>query len=235
MDPTRQVIVALDCDTREAAQAVVDRLGDACHFYKVGLELLTAVGPQFVRDLVAQGTEVFLDLKLFEIPNSVAGAVRAAGALGVSMVTVHGMGGTGILAAAVEAARDHPGLRVLALTVVTSMTDSDLADIGVSGSAEGQVLRLARLAGEAGCHGVIASPREVAPLRALLGADALIVTPGVTMPGESAAEHARPATPRAAITDGASHVVVGRSVTRARDPLSALRRVHADMSLRRAF
>ncbi|MGW4086380.1 orotidine 5'-phosphate decarboxylase / HUMPS family protein [Streptomyces sp. NPDC004822] len=120
-------------------------------------------------------------------------------------------------------------------SIGSGTTDSDLADIGVSGSAQGQVLRLARLAGEAGCHGVIASPREVAPLRALLGADALIVTPGVTMPGKSAAEHARPATPRAAITDGASHVVVGRSVTRAQDPLSALRRVHADMSLRRAF
>ncbi|MFJ6649836.1 orotidine-5'-phosphate decarboxylase [Streptomyces sp. NPDC091290] len=229
MDPTRQIIVALDCDNRQAAQAVVDQLGDACRFYKVGLELLTAVGPQFVRDLVARGKQVFLDLKLFEIPNSVAGAVRAAGALGVSMVTVHGMGGTGIMAAAVEAARDHPGLRVLALTVVTSMTDADLADIGVSGSAEEQVLRLARLAGEAGCHGVIASPREAAPLRELLGGDALIVTPGVAMPGESAADHARPATPRTAFADGASHVVVGRTVTRAPDPLSALRRVHADV------
>jgi len=230
MDPTRQIIVALDCDTRQAAQAVVDRLGDACRFYKVGLELLTAVGPQFVRDLVAQGKEVFLDLKLFEIPNSVAGAVRAAGALGVSMVTVHGMGGKGIMSAAVDAARDHPGLRVLALTVVTSMTDADLADIGVSDPAEGQVLRLARLAREAGCHGVIASPREVAPLRAVLGGDALIVTPGVVMPGEPAADHARPATPGAAIADGASYVVVGRSVTHAWDPLSALGRFQADVS-----
>lgn len=230
MDPTRQIIIALDHANRQDAQAVVDRLDDACRFYKVGLELLTAAGPEFVRHLVNEGREVFLDLKLFEIPNSVAGAVRAAGELGVSMVTVHAMGGTGIMSAAVDAARAYPGLRVLALTVVTSMTDGDLADIGVPDTAEAQALRLARLAERAGCHGVIASPREVAPLRALLGSDALIVTPGVTLPGESPAEHARPGTPRAAVADGASHVVVGRSVTRAPDPLSALRRVRADLS-----
>jgi orotidine-5'-phosphate decarboxylase len=231
-DPTRQIIVALDCDNRRAAQAVVDQLGDECRFYKVGLELLTAVGPQFVEHLVDQGKEVFLDLKLFEIPNSVAGAVRAAGALGVSMVTVHGMGGTAIMAAAVDAARDHPDLRVLALTVVTSMTDADLVDIGVAGPAEDQVLRLARLAKQAGCHGVIASPREVSVLRETLGSEALIVTPGVALPGESAAEHARPGTPRAAVADGATHVVVGRTVTRAPHPLSAFHRVRANLSAR---
>ena len=232
MDPTRQIIVALDCDNRPAAQAVVDLLGDECRFYKVGLELLTAVGPQFVEHLVARGNEVFLDLKLFEIPNSVAGAVRAAGALGVSMVTVHSMGGTGIMAAAVDAARDYPDLRVLALTVVTSMTDADLVDIGVAGPTEGQVLRLASLAQRAGCHGVIASPREVSPLRRALGSAALIVTPGVALAGESAAEHARPGTPLAAVADGASHVVVGRTVTRAPHPLSAFHRVCANLSAR---
>lgn len=231
MDPTRQIIVALDCDTLRAAEAVVDRLGDECRFYKVGLELLTAVGPRFVEHLVARGNEVFLDLKLFEIPNSVAGAVRAAGALGVSMVTVHSMGGTGIMAAAVDAARDHPGLRVLALTVVTSMTDADLVDIGVAGPVEDQVLRLAGLAERAGCHGVIASPREVAALRGALGSSALIVTPGVVPAGESAADHARPGTPRAAVADGASHVVVGRTVTRAPDPLAAFRGVRAGLSV----
>ncbi|MFF7752096.1 orotidine-5'-phosphate decarboxylase [Streptomyces sp. NPDC007971] len=230
MDPNRQIIVALDCDNRSAAQAVVDQLGDECRFYKVGLQVLTAVGSQFVEHLVTQGNEVFLDLKLFEIPNSVAGAVRAAGALGVSMVTVHSMGGTGIMAAAVDAARDYPDLRVLALTVVTSMIDSDLADIGVADSTGSQVLRLAGLARRAGCHGVIASPQEVSALRSALGGDALIVTPGVALPGESAAEHARPGTPRAAVADGASHVVVGRTVTGAPDPLFALRRVRANLS-----
>ncbi|MFD7925355.1 orotidine-5'-phosphate decarboxylase [Streptomyces sp. NPDC059742] len=195
----------------------------------MGLELLTSAGPGLARDLVGRGHEVFLDLKLFEIPNSVAGAVRAAGALGASMVTVHGMGGTGIMSAAVAAAREFPRLRVLALTVVTSMTGSDLADIGVAADTEEQVLRLARLAVGAGCDGVIASPREAGVLRGLLGPDRLIVTPGVVLEPEGAAAggHARPGTPRAAFAAGASHVVVGRSVTRAADPVAALQRVRA--------
>jgi orotidine-5'-phosphate decarboxylase len=230
VDPTSQIIVALDCDDRATADAVVERLGDECRFYKVGLELLTAVGPDVIKGLVAQGKEVFLDLKLFEIPNSVAGAVRAAGALGVSMVTVHGMGGSGIMSAAVEAAQGFPQLRVLALTVVTSMTDADLADIGVSDAVDEQVLRLARLAQKAGCHGMIASPRDVAALRSALGPDALIVTPGVALSGESPAEHARPGTPHSAITAGASHVVVGRTVTRATDPAAAFRFVRASLT-----
>ncbi|WP_327306321.1 orotidine-5'-phosphate decarboxylase [Streptomyces sp. NBC_01298] len=238
----RRVIVALDFDDRGAAEALVARLGGACGFYKVGLELLTAAGPDLVRGLVDQGHEVFLDLKLFEIPNSVAGAVRAAGALGASVVTVHSMGGTGIMTAAVEAAREFPGLRVLALTVVTSMTGSDLADIGIRAGTDEQVLRLARLAAEAGCDGVVGSPREAGALRELLGPDRLIVTPGVTLtlPGAAGAGagtggetggHARADTPWAAFAAGASHVVVGRSVTRAADPVAALRRVGAGGSL----
>lgn len=233
----RRIIVALDFEDRGAAEALVARLGGACGFYKVGLELLTAAGPDLVRGLVGQGHEVFLDLKLFEIPNSVAGAVRAAGALGVSVVTVHSMGGTGIMAAAVDAAREFPGLRVLALTVVTSMTGSDLADIGIGAGTDEQVLRLARLAAEAGCDGVVGSPREAGPLRELLGPDRLIVTPGVTLPGVTlpgvtlpsagTGGHARADTPWAAFAAGASHVVVGRSVTRAADPVAALRRIAA--------
>ncbi|WP_035802906.1 orotidine-5'-phosphate decarboxylase [Kitasatospora mediocidica] len=229
MDPSSRIIVALDLDNRRAADEIVERLGEECRFYKVGLEMLTAAGPDLVEQLVGLGKDVFLDLKLFEIPNSVAGAVRAAGALGASMVTVHGMGGTGIMAAAVAAARDFPRLRVLALTVVTSMTGADLADIGVSASPQEQVLRLARLARGAGCHGVIASPQEAALLRGALGPDALIITPGVTLPGESPTEHARPGTPRAAVTAGASHVVVGRTITGAADPVAALRLVRANL------
>ncbi|MFE3519935.1 orotidine-5'-phosphate decarboxylase [Streptomyces sp. NPDC059166] len=230
MDPTSQIIVALDCDDRATADALVEQLGDACRAYKVGLQLLTAAGPDAVKALVAQGKEVFLDLKLFEIPHSVAAAVRAAGALGVSMITVHGMGGSGIMSAAVEAARDFPGMRVLALTVVTSMTDADLADIGVGDAAGEQVHRLARLAQKAGCHGVIASPQDVATLRSNLGPDALIVTPGVTLPGESPAGHARPGTPHAAIAAGASHVVVGRTVTRAANPATAFHTVRTSLT-----
>lgn len=229
MDPTSQIIVALDFDNRRAADEIVDRLGEECRFYKVGLELLTAAGPDLAEHLVSKNKDVFLDLKLFEIPNSVAGAVRAAGALGASMVTVHSMGGTGIMAAAVTAARDFPRLRVLALTVVTSMTGTDLADIGVHASPQEQVLRLARLAQGAGCHGVIASPQETALLRGALGPGALIVTPGITLPGESPTEHARPGTPHAAVAAGASHVVVGRTITGAADPVAALRIVRASL------
>ncbi|WP_448322192.1 orotidine-5'-phosphate decarboxylase [Streptomyces sp. CO7] len=227
METAGRIIVALDHDNREDARRVVDTLGAECRFYKVGLELLTTVGPEVVRELVARGKDVFLDLKLFEIPHSVVGAVRAAGALGVSMVTVHGMGGAGIMAAAVDAARDFPRLRVLALTVVTSMTDADLADVGVAGPTGSQVLRLARLAERSGCHGVIASAGEVASLRALLPDDALVVTPGVTAPGHAPGDHARSGTPGAAFAAGASHVVVGRAVTRAADPVAALRRLRA--------
>ncbi|MEU9116568.1 orotidine-5'-phosphate decarboxylase [Streptomyces sp. NPDC048483] len=229
MEPTSRVIVALDFDNRRAADEIIDRLGDECRFYKVGLELLTAAGPDLIKHLVAKGKEVFLDLKLFEIPNSVAGAVRAAGALGVSMVTVHSMGGTDIVAAAVAAARDFPRLRVLALTVVTSMTTSDLTDIGINASTDVQERRLARLAQHAGCHGVIASPQEAAPLRAALGPSALIVTPGVALPGESPGDHARPGTPHAAVASGASHIVLGRTITRAADPVAAMQLVRADL------
>ncbi|MGW7195301.1 orotidine-5'-phosphate decarboxylase [Streptomyces chryseus] len=230
MEPTDRLVVALDFDSRRPAEEVVDRLGDACGFYKVGLELLTVAGPDLVRGLVARGKHVFLDLKLFEIPNSVAGAVRAAGALGASMVTVHSMGGRGVMNAAVTAARDFPRLRVLALTVVTSMTDTDLDDIGVTASTTDQVGRLARLAMESGCHGVIASPREAALLRGHLGPDPLIVTPGVVLPGESPDDHARHATPWAAVAGGASYIVLGRSVTRAADPVAAVRLVRSDVA-----
>jgi orotidine-5'-phosphate decarboxylase len=229
VEPTSRIIVALDFDNRRDADAVIHRLGDECRFYKIGIELLTAAGPGLIEHLVALGKEVFLDLKLFEIPNSVAGAVRVAGAMGVSMVTVHSMGGTAIMAAAVAAARDFPQLRVLALTVVTSMGATDLADIGIDASTDEQVLRLARLAQQAGCHGVIASPREAASLRAALGPDALIVTPGVTLPDGSPADHARSGTPGAAVADGASHLVVGRTITRAPDPAAAMRLVRTDL------
>ncbi|MER6779163.1 MULTISPECIES: orotidine-5'-phosphate decarboxylase [unclassified Streptomyces] len=223
-----RTIVAFDFAGRREAEALVDRLGDARGHYKIGLELLTAAGPGLVEELVGRGHEVFLDLKLFEIPYSVAGAVRAAGALGASMVTVHAMGGTGIMAAAVDAAREFPGLRVLALTVVTSMTASDLADIGIGATTHEQVLRLARLSAGAGCDGVVAAPRETGALRDALGPGALIVTPGVTPAGGSAGEHgSRAGTARAAFAAGASHVVVGRAVTRAADPVAALRRVRA--------
>ncbi|WP_123678112.1 orotidine-5'-phosphate decarboxylase [Couchioplanes caeruleus] len=235
MDAARRIIVALDVDTVDAAEAVVARLGDAGQAYKIGLELLTAAGPALAARLAGEGKDVFLDLKLFEIPTSVAGAVRAAGRLGATMVTVHAMAGTRIMEAAVRAAADFPRLRVIALTVVTSLTDADLADVGVRATTAEQVPRLARLAQRAGCHGVVASPQEAATLRAHLGPGMLIVTPGVRLraelAGQASTEHARPADPVAALRAGATHIVIGRSLTRSPDPAAVLAALSEELTL----
>lgn len=224
MNPTHvedQVIVALDFDSAAPARRLVEQLGGRASFYKVGLQLLTAEGPVIVHELVAANKQVFLDLKLHEIPHSVAGAVAACGALGVSMVTVHASGGSAVLRAAVNAARPFPQLRVLALTVITSLRDEDLPEIGVNATVKEQVLRLAQLAAQAGCHGVVASPQEAAFLRQALPTGMLIVTPGTQMPGEAGNDQARTATPAEALRAGATHLVVGRGVTKAVDPLAA--------------
>lgn len=217
----RQVIVALDFDSAAQAFRLVEQLGAAAGCYKVGLQLLTAEGPSVVRQLVAAGKLVFLDLKLLEIPNSVAGAVAAAGQLGVSMVTVHASGGSAVLRAAIDAARPFPQLKVLALTVITSMREQDLREIGVGATVQEQVLRLAKLAVAAGCHGVVASPQEASLLRAALPGDTLIVTPGTQLPGEATNDQARTATPAEAIRAGSTHLVIGRSISRSPDPVKS--------------
>ncbi|MEQ8992992.1 MAG: orotidine-5'-phosphate decarboxylase [Pseudomonadales bacterium] len=217
------VIVALDLPTKQAALALVKSLGEEAHIYKVGLQLLTEEGPGVVRELVADGKQVFLDLKLHEIPNSVAGAVRAAGKLGVSMVTVHASGGKAVLRAAVDAAADYPELKVLALTVITSLTDADLPEIGLAPSVRQQVERLAGLAASCGCHGVVASANEATYLRGKLPPGMLIVTPGVQLAGSGSNDQARVTTPAFAHQAGATHIVIGRSIAQAPDPLAALR------------
>nr|WP_295781150.1 orotidine-5'-phosphate decarboxylase [Rhodoferax sp.] len=215
------VIVALDFESKADALALVNKLGIDASAYKVGLQLLTEEGPGLVRDLVGQGKQVFLDLKLHEIPHSVAGAVAAAGKLGASMVTVHASAGSAVLKAAVQAAKPFPNLMVLALTVITSLSDSDLSEIGLAPSVEQQVLRLANLAAEAGCHGVVASVLEAAYLRRILPPGMLIVTPGIQLSSASATDQARIASPQAAATAGASHVVIGRAIAKAADPRKA--------------
>jgi len=223
------IIVALDFDDARDAAALVERLGEHAGHYKVGLELLTTAGPGLARRLAEDGKGVFMDLKLFEIPNSVAGAVRACGRLGASMVTVHASAGPAILSAAVEEASGFPGLKVIALTVVTSMTEADLTAVGVSSGVGEQVVRLASLARDCGCDGVVASPAEAGELRALLGPAAVIVTPGVSLPGASG-EHVRTSSPGAAVRAGASHVVLGRGVTRSDDPVGVLAAVRAEFT-----
>src|ERR1700720_3031452 len=154
--PADHLIVALDVLSAAAAQKIVNSLGDSVHIYKVGMQLYTAEGPRVVRDLVSSGRQVFLDLKYHDIPNTVASAVREAAQLGVSMLTVHASGGEKMLRAATEAARGNPSLMVLAVTVLTSLGDSDLDKLGVRGRVADQVLRLAALAIADGCQGVVA-------------------------------------------------------------------------------
>lgn len=200
---------------------MVERLGPACSSYKVGLQLLTEEGPEIVRDLVARGSNVFLDLKLHEIPNSVAAAVRAAGKLGVGMVTVHASAGSAVLRAAVAAGLEFPGLKVLAITVITSLTDEALPEIGLAPSVRQQVERLARLAVACGCHGVVASAQEAGYLSAVLPPGSFIVTPGIQLSRDDVTDQARVASPEFARNAGATHVVIGRSITQAPCPLAA--------------
>jgi orotidine-5'-phosphate decarboxylase len=227
MTPTRErLIVALDVSSSKDAQKIVSSLGDAAQLYKVGMQLYTAEGPQVVRDLVASGRKVFLDLKYHDIPNTVAAAVREAAQLGVSMLTVHASGGNKMLHAAVEAAREKgPGPQILAVTVLTSMDDQDLNETGVQGLVEDQVVWLASLAIDAGCAGVISSPREVRALRAKLGSDFLVVTPGVRPAGAAHGDQARVATPAEAIAAGATHIVVGRPITGAANPAAEAEKI----------
>lgn len=219
ISPRERLIVALDVSSAREALKIVASLGDSVQTYKVGMQLYTAEGPEMVRDLVGAGRKVFLDLKYHDIPNTVAAAVREASQLGVSMLTVHASGGTKMLDAAVEAAREKKSdLQILAVTVLTSMDDQDLNEIGVHGPVVDQVVWLASLAVEAGCGGVVSSPQEVAILREKLGGNFLVVTPGVRPAGAAHGDQARVATPGEAIAAGATHIVVGRPITAAANP-----------------
>lgn len=230
MDPRQRLIVALDVSTAAAARKIVAAVGDSAFTYKVGMQLYTAEGPSVVRDLVASGRRVFLDLKYHDIPNTVAAAVGEAAALGVSMLTVHAAGGGKMLRAAVEAAAAKPVLKVLAVTVLTSMAEHDLQTIGIRDHVVDQVLRLAALALEDGCHGVVASAREASQLRDRLGDDFAIVTPGVRPAGVSHGDQARVVTPEEAIAAGATHIVVGRPITDAADPAAEARAILGEMN-----
>jgi orotidine-5'-phosphate decarboxylase len=225
LGPRERLIVALDVSTAAAAQKIVAALGDSALTYKVGMQLYTAEGPQIVRDLVAAGRRVFLDLKYHDIPNTVGAAVAEAAKLGVSMLTVHAAGGGKMLCAAVGAAKANPELKILAVTVLTSLDGNDLEKIGVRGSVEDSVARLAAIALADGCHGIVTSAREARALRAELGHDFALVTPGVRPAGSSVGDQVRVVTPAQAIASGASHIVVGRPITEAADPAAEARAI----------
>ena len=224
-DPRERLIVALDVSSAAAAQKIVAAVGDSALTYKVGMQLYTAVGPQIVRDLVTSGRRVFLDLKYHDIPNTVGAAVAEAEKLGVSMLTIHAAGSTKMVRAAVDAARVRPDLMVLAVTVLTSMDGHDLETIGIRGSMEDSVVRLATIALAQGCQGVVTSAREAFTLRAELGDRFAIVTPGVRPEGSGMADQVRVVTPAEAIASGASHIVVGRPITEAADPAAEARAI----------
>ena len=230
-DPRERLIVALDVSSAAAAQKIVAAVGDSAFTYKVGKQLFTAEGPQIVRDLVASGRQVFLDLKYHDIPSTVASAVREAAKLHVSMLTVHASGGGRMLRAAVDAARNmNPTLMVLAVTVLTSLDDSDLEKMGVRGKVVDQVLRLSALAIADGCHGVVASAQEATELRNELDGEFLIVTPGVRPAGMGRGDQVRVVTPAEAIAAGATHIVVGRPITQAADPAAEARAILGQIS-----
>lgn len=230
-DPRQRLIVALDVSSAAAAQKIVAAVGDSAFTYKVGMQLYTAEGPGVVRDLVASGRRVFLDLKYHDIPNTVASAVREAAGLGVSMLTIHASGGGRMIRAATEAARSvNPSLMVLAVTVLTSMGNADLDRVGVRGQVLDQALRLAALALQDGCAGVVASAQEASDLRNQLGTEFAIVTPGVRPDGSAPGDQVRVVTPAEAIGSGATYIVVGRPITEAEDPGSAAREILSQMS-----
>jgi orotidine-5'-phosphate decarboxylase len=226
MNSKDRLIVALDVPGATQARQIVQAIGGAATTYKIGKQLFTAEGPQVVRDLVASGRKVFLDLKYHDIPNTVAAAVRSAAELGVSMLTVHASGGSKMLKAAVEAASQSPAKpMVLAVTVLTSLSDSDLREVGIAGDVLSQVLRLGALARAAGCGGVVASAQEARELRRALGEGLAIVTPGVRPAGSSAGDQARVVTPKDAIAAGATYLVVGRPILDAPDPAKAAQQI----------
>lgn len=223
---TTPIIVALDFHRAPQALEFAQRLSPSLCRLKVGKELFTTSGPALVETLQRLGFEVFLDLKFHDIPNTVAGAVRAAADLGVWMVNVHASGGRRMMAAAVESIAGLSRRPLLiGVTVLTSMSEQDLLDIGCGQSTESQVLRLAALAADSGLDGVVCSALEASALRRARGHEFCLVTPGIRLPGDDSADQRRVVTPAAALAAGSDYLVIGRSITAATDPLAALQRV----------
>jgi orotidine-5'-phosphate decarboxylase len=227
----KRLIVALDMPDAASAMAMVARLEDRCQWFKVGLELFVAAGPAMLDLLLESGHSVFLDLKFNDIPNTVAGAVRSAAALGVQMVNVHASGGPAMLAAARDAldGMTNPP-ELLAVTVLTSMDAAQAYDIGIERSPAEQVELLARMSLAAGIRGFVCSAEEVAALRALTGPEGVLVTPGIRPAGAETGDQKRIATPAEALRNGASYLVVGRPIAQAPDPAEAAEAVLREMA-----
>ncbi len=229
LTPRDRLIVALDFPTAPQALAHVDTLEGQALWFKVGLELFLSAGPTIVTTLRDRGFHVFLDLKLHDIPNTVASAIRAVTPLGASLLTVHAFGGPAMLTAAAEAASLPGAPRLLAVTVLTSMDAPELQSIGIPLAPAGQVLHLAHLAAASGIHGLVCSPAELRPIRRDLGPSPLLVIPGIRPTGSAQGDQRRIATPQSAIADGASMLVVGRPITQSPNPAAALAAILAEI------
>jgi orotidine-5'-phosphate decarboxylase len=230
------ILVALDVESAAKAIALANELRGAVGGFKIGKQLFTAAGPDMVRELTSRGDQVFLDLKFHDIPNTVAGAVQSAVATGAWMVNVHASGGSAMMKAAAEAARNTAGALgrprplVIAVTVLTSMDNEGLAEIGIARPMLDQVVHLAALAQASGLDGVVASPQEVRAIRAACGSDFQIVTPGIRPADQQGKDdQARTLTPAQAIAAGSSYLVIGRPITAAPDPRKAAEAITATL------
>ena len=225
------LILALDVPTREAAAPILRQLRGSLRWVKIGLQMFTAYGPNYVREVAGMGFNVFLDLKLHDIPNTVAKSVESLAPLPIGMLTLHASGGREMLAAARAAQlQTRPDLLLLGVTVLTSMDAAGLAETGVSAAPEVQVARLADLAANAGLRGLVCSPLEVVALRARLPADVQLVTPGIRPAGESGSDdQKRVMSPAEAARAGSSYIVVGRPILKAQDPAAAARNILAEL------
>jgi orotidine-5'-phosphate decarboxylase len=224
-----RVVVALDFADDKGALALADRLEPAACRLKVGKELFTATGPAFVESLARRGFDVFLDLKFHDIPNTVAQACKSAARLGVWMLNVHALGGRAMLEAAREAVSGDKAPRLIAVTVLTSMSGPDLKEIGIDASPLDEAMRLAKLAAACGLDGVVCSAHEAGAIGQAVGAQFLRVTPGIRLAEDAAGDQKRVMTPALALQSGATHLVIGRSVTRAEEPLQVLRRINEEL------
>jgi len=235
MKPADRIFVALDMTDADAARALARRLSGRVGGFKLGLEFFAANGPSGVRAITDAGLNVFLDLKFHDIPNTVAGAVRAAVATGASILNVHASGGHEMMRAAAEAATEgaelynRPRPIVAAVTVLTSMNGNDLASVGQGAPVRDQVLRLARLTKDAGLDGVVCSPEESAAVSEACGDDFVRIVPGIRPSWASTDDQKRFTTPRQALDDGATYLVIGRPITQADDPVEAVFRIAGEL------
>ena len=224
---TDKIIVALDVATKAQAVALVEQLREQISFFKIGLQLYTAEGPEIVRAVLAMGAEVFLDLKFNDIPTTVARTVEAASNLGVRMLTIHLSGGSDMIRAAVAVPKNE--LLILGVTVLTSANEGMLREIGISDEIDNQVLRLAKLGVAKGVDGIVASPHEIKSLRAEFGDKIKIVVPGIRPSWSEPGDQKRFATPSEAIEAGADYLVIGRPITAAKNPGEALNRILTEL------